>query len=234
MPLLIERLIVSEGGASHEFTTTGHSLRWSESSERIHLALAHPAARVRALVDLAAFDALHEAEEVARALARLVVTECAPLARVRLHPRVTAALLPSLALFPSLGIGQATHPATSLDGKGRPIDFCAPPANGIWPNWYRPSYRIRATRMPFHLDLAGEAATISAETPQAIALTAPVELRNEHLRLRALVVADGVAAERVIDIAISEWPQRLLAIGERAAWYPYAAGTWGRDALLTL
>jgi hypothetical protein len=84
----VERLIVSEGIAEHEFD----GRNWREQAERIHLSLVRD--KTRALLDLGSFD-LHDVRVVADAMTRLTAEREAP-ARLRFAPNVTAALLPSL------------------------------------------------------------------------------------------------------------------------------------------
>jgi hypothetical protein len=91
-----------------------------------------------------------------------------------------------------------------------------------WPNWFRPSYRVRPVRAPMNLRAVCEATEIDRALPEAVALLAP----PDGLLLRALIV-DGAAvypaAIRVV---------RIDAVGPPSAWYPYAAGAWGAEMML--
>src|SRR5687768_1441042 len=84
----IERLIVTEGIAEHEWE--GRS--WRDETQRIHLSLVRD--RTRALIDVGSFD-LHDVRVIASALDRMV-DERDPPPRLRFARNVTAALLPSL------------------------------------------------------------------------------------------------------------------------------------------
>jgi hypothetical protein len=84
----IERLIISEGLATHD--QDGRT--WREHTERIHLSMTRGG--IRAMLDLGSFD-LAEVRTVAEAMARMQEEREAPF-RLRLAPNVTAALLPAL------------------------------------------------------------------------------------------------------------------------------------------
>ena len=194
----VERLIITEGDAEHEYG----DVRWSETSERIHVAIA--ANGVRALVDRADFD-LAEAMRIAEVLARGVREAPAP-KRLRLAPNVTAALLPSL-----IGVIEMEQGPAPYDGKGQPIEQVT--VSEQPPNWYRPSYRVRPQRMWFHLR-AKPFGVIDREAPEAIALVGP----------RRALLDDG----RVVDLRLQE----IAAVGEPALWYPYGAGSFGAELML--
>lgn len=211
-PLLIERLIVSDGVAEHELA----GKRWSERSRRLHLSLA--IGRTRVLIDQGDFD-LDALRRVAELLPRMRDERTAP-SRIRLAPAVTAALLPSL-----LGIAppnvQILQSEGGIDGKGQHIaewDASVPP----WPNWYRPSYRGRPVRGPLNLRAVCDVAQVDADLPVALAMLAPID----GLVLRVLV-ADGKdvypATVRVT---------RIDAVGQPERWYPYAAGSFGAEMML--
>lgn len=162
-PHAIERLIVAEGEAEHDCD----GRRWSERSERIHLALV---CRFRVLVDQANFD-LREIEGIARALDRL--GEGTEPRRLRLAPNVAAALVSQI----------GTHQrAGGIDGKGFPI------VERPGGNWYRPSYRVPPLRMPMHLELRCESDALE-EAPRAIALLAP-----PHGPILSVLIDDGARA----------------------------------------
>jgi len=208
--LTIERLILTCGFAEHEC----NGVRWSEQTRRLHLALTRN--HLRVLVDTASFD-MAEIERIADALRRAADTEQSPPPRLRLAPNVTAALLP---LLPGLAPPNVTllQTAGGLDGRGMPI---VEAASG-WPNWYRPSYRVRPVRAPLNLRLECEVTVIDAGRPVAVALLAPVR----GLLFRALV-DDGVRA----------WPAavrltRIDAVAAERIWYPYGAGSFGAEMML--
>lgn len=196
----LERLIVSEGLAEHEYG----DIRWTETTRRVHLSLA--ANGVRALVDAADFDA-PEAARIAAAIAR-GVREAERPRPLRLAPWVAAALLPSL-----IGVIEIEQAPAPHDGRGQPI-LPLPLADGMqWPNWFRPSYRVRPRRMPFHLR-AKPFGTVDRDAPEAIAL----------LGAQRLLLEDG----RVVSVD----PGNILAAGEPGRWYPHGAGSFGAELML--
>ena len=136
-PLILERLIVSEGSAEHDC----NGAKWSENTRRVHVAIARPP--IRAIVDLAGFS-LEVVERVVGALRRAGSEREAP-RHVRLAPHVGAALLPSL-----VGAEDLEQAAAAHDGKGRPIERRRV-SKSQPPIWFRPSYRARPVRAWFHL-----------------------------------------------------------------------------------
>jgi hypothetical protein len=84
----IERLIVTEGIAEHEWDDR----TWRDHTERIHLSLVR--GETRALVDIGSFD-LEDVRVIADAMERMIAEREAP-PRLRLARNVTAAVLPSL------------------------------------------------------------------------------------------------------------------------------------------
>jgi hypothetical protein len=211
-PLVLERVVVSEGIAEHQF---GDRV-WRETTRRIHLAIAFHSSR--ALIDLGDFD-LSEVRAVVDALARIGDERAAP-PRVRLAPNVAAALLPSLigVVPPNVHVLQS---GGELDGKGQPIEPCDA-SRQPWPNWYRPSYRARPVRAPFHLRATSSVTQIDADLPRAVALLAP----PERLQLRALFVDGSDVFPATIRVA------RIDAVAEEARWYPYGAGSFGSEMML--
>jgi len=169
----VERLILSEGTAIHRFG----DVEWREETRRLHVSLAH--GRIRALVDLNEFDfdlVAHIAERLSRAGREREAPQ-----RIRLSPSVANALLPSLVgvVPPNVEIWQT---AGGRDGKGQLIErvrVTDPP----WPNWYRPSYRVRPIRKPLNLAAVCDVSEIDGNLPEAIALLAPVA----GLLLRVLI-----------------------------------------------
>ena len=209
-PLAIERLIVSEGVAAHEFD----GRRWQDATRRIHLAMTFR--DLRALIDLGDFE-LDDIRLVAGALSRAearVHTEV----QLRLAPNVSAALLPALIHIAPPNI-QLMQTAGGFDGKGVPIDNATVP----WPNWYRPSYRVRPIRAPFSLRATCPVKDIDENLPRAIALLAPVD----RLSLSVLCVqGDDAVFPATIRIA------RIDAISDVTRWYPYGAGSFGAELML--
>lgn len=198
-----ERLILTEGYAEHEYGER----RWSERTRRLHAAVTH--GRLRALVDQAHFDMTH-LERVAHALQHAEQTARDAPRRIVLAPNVTAALLPFLP--------NTTQTAGGVDGYGNDILEAA----GEWPNFYRPSYRVRPVRMPHNLRLEHEVTDINPDLPRAIALLAPVE----SLAI-TVVVVDG---DRVYPATVQV--TKILAVGREREWYPYGAGSFGAELML--
>ncbi|HUP47432.1 MAG TPA: hypothetical protein VNA04_01435 [Thermoanaerobaculia bacterium] len=207
-PLRIERLIVTDGSAEHELGER----RWSDKTGRIHLSIVHRAWRV--LIDEGSLEG-GGIESIAGAFARLEGEREAP-PRLRLAPRVTAALTPSLFGVdpPNVRLEQV---AGGVDGKGEPIGAVAAPP---WPNWYRPSYRVRPQRTALNVAVRCSVSVIEEGLPQAIAVLEP----PRGLDMRLLCVDGGhvfITTVRVV---------RIEAVAEPSAWYPFAAGVWAGEA----
>ncbi len=211
-PLTVERLVVTEGVAEHEF----EARKWRETIRRVHLSLAFRS--TRALIDLGDFQ-LDDVQHIAAALPRITGEREAP-SRVRLAPNVAAALLPSLigVVPPNLTLSQS---GGGFDGKGQPIET-REIRDEPWPNWYRPSYRSRPVRAPFHLRALCHVTKIDDDLPRAIALLAP----PEPLMLRVLCVD----REQVFPATVRVL--RIDAVAEEARWYPYGAGSFGAEMML--
>jgi hypothetical protein len=211
-PLVIERLVASEGLAEHEFGDR----RWRETTRRVHLSIARPPHR--AIIDLGDFD-LADVQSAADALRNAGAERDAP-QRLRLAPNVAAALLPSLVGIVPPNV-HLTQTAGGLDGKGQPIDACSL-GGAPWPNWYRPSYRSRPLRAPFHLRAACDVTEIDENLPRAIALLAP----PDGLTLRVLCVGGAEAFPATVHVS------RIDAIASASRWYPYGAGSFGSEMML--
>lgn len=204
-PLLLERLIISDGVALHELGDRS----WNERTRRVHVSIAR--APHRALIDLADFS-LGAIQRAANALAKVGMER--DTRRVRTAPNVGAALLPAL-----LGVIPMQQWAAPHDGKGEWIANV--PAEGQPPNWFRPSYRTRPVRSWFHLraDPFGE---VDPDLPQAVALLAPVHGGSASLLCATADAAFPVALEL----------RRIAAVLPDAGWYPYAAGCFGAEIML--
>lgn len=216
-PVTIERLVVSEGSAEHELGDR----RWAETIRRVHLSIA--SGSNRAIVDLGDYD-LRDLPAVARALGRAAEPRDAP-PRIRLAPPVSAALLPALVGVapPNVRLWQT---ASGVDGKGSPIEdldlTAARHAVPPWPNWYRPSYRSRPLRVPFHLRAECDVKAVGEDLPRAIALLAA----PDGLLLRVLCIDGHRAFPASIRVT------RVDAIGPVSRWYPYGAGSFGSEMML--
>jgi len=205
----VERWIAVEGVAEHEYGDR----TWNEQTQRLHVALTHK--RERALIDQASFDTTH-IHRVAAALARSEEEREAP-PRLRLAANITAALLPPLLELapPNVRILQT---AGGIDGKGEDIVE----ATEDWPNWYRPSYRIRPVKAPLNLRLECSVTEIDPSRPVAIALLAPVA----GLTLRVLVEEGERAYPATVRVT------RIDAVSNERTWYPYGAGSFGAEMML--
>lgn len=214
-PLAVERLIVSEGIAEHQFGDR----RWRETTRRVHVAITFRS--IRALIDLGDFD-LADVRLISGALARAVRAE-APThteGRIRLAPNVAAALLPALLGLapPNIRLMQT---AGGVDGKGTPIET-HDVSSGQWPNWYRPSYRVRPVRAPFSLRASCDVNQIDEDLPRAIALLAPIE----RLTMSVLCVRGTDVFPATVRVS------RIDAVSTAVRWYPYGAGSFGAEMML--
>lgn len=198
-----ERLILTEGYAEHEYD----GRRWSERTRRLHASITY--GRLRAIIDQAHFD-LTPLERVAHALQRAEPSERDAPRRIVLAPNVAAAVLPFLP--------NTTQTAGGVDGYGHDVVEAA----GEWPNFYRPSYRLRPIRMPHNLRLEHEVRDIDPGLPRAIALLAPVE----SVAIKVLVL-DG---DRVYPATVQV--TKIHAVGREREWYPYGAGSFGAELML--
>ncbi|HEX2062724.1 MAG TPA: hypothetical protein VHK90_18425 [Thermoanaerobaculia bacterium] len=206
----IERLILIEGEAHHQYGDR----EWHEHTRRMHVALVHGPLRV--LIDRGDFD-MTEVERIASILSRTETREREAPPRLRLAPNVTAALLPVLAGLEPPNV-RLVQTAGGVDGYGRAIVE----ARHEWPNWYRPSYRVRPVRMPHNLRIECDVTEIDRDRPIAVALLAPVE----SLVLRVLV-DDG---ERAFPATVRL--TRIDAVADERIWYPYGAGSFGAEMML--
>ncbi len=213
----IERMIVSAGIADHAFG----SERWRETTTRMHIALANPKRKVRATLDLGGESLadlpVGDVRIVAGALARVQGRGRQPRHLV-VAPHVAASLLPALLHVEGVTLMQS---AGERDGKGVRIEKQVLTTD-TFANWFRPSYRVRPVRMPFHLCAVANATAIDPLFPRAIAV---VRVLDPH-HFDALCDDGSRVYEAPIAIA------RIRAVGAPAAWYPYAAGAFGSEMLL--
>jgi len=234
-----ERLIITHGVAEHEC----EGRTWRDETDRIHLSLVH--GRLRALVDSttgapAAGRPVHrplagageppvdqpagslrarldDIFTIADALRRCEQTERERPTTLRLAPNVTAALLPHLVGRVPSNV-RLLQTAGGVDGYGNDVVEASDP----WPNFYRPSYRVRPVRMPLNLRLECEDTHVDDDAPVAIALLAPIA----ELTLRVLVV-DG---QRVFPATATV--TRIAAVSNERIWYPYGGGSFGASLML--
>ena len=206
--LEVERLILTDGRVEHE--CDGRS--WSEDHRRLHVSLVRD--RHRLLVDEAGFDPADFAD-LALHMTRIGPERAAPV-RVRLAPRVTAALIRPLmaTLPPNVEVEQRVG---NIDGKGHPV---AEARGAPWPNWYRPSYRVRPVKLPIDVVLRCSVTEVEQDLPVAVALLAP----PAGLVLRALVVENHAVYPATLRIV------RIDAVSNVVRWFPYGAGVWAGEA----
>jgi hypothetical protein len=207
--LAYERLIVARGFSEHECD----GREWSEESARIHASIIR--ADTRVLVDTT-IDRANEVRAVAAALDRIEGCRDAP-SRLRVAPNVTAALLPSLVALRVPG-ARLVQTAGGVDGYGNPIVE----AEEEWPNFYRPSYRVRPVRMPLNLRIECDETAIDETAPRAIALLAPMEGPS----LSVLVEDRGSVYAATVRVT------RIRAVAHERTWYPYAGGSFGAEMML--
>jgi hypothetical protein len=204
----IERLIATEGHAVHEFD--GRS--WSERTRRVHLSLTSGGRRV--LIDEEDYDTA-AISEIVPLLSKMERQRNAP-ARLRLAPRVMAALTRSLVGIapPNVRLEQRSG---GIDGKGNPILDSGGPE---WPNWYRPSYRLRPMRTPFNLVARCNVSEVEPGLPRATALLAP-----PHGLILEVLCVEGEEVYPTTARII-----RIDAIAGPVRRYPYGPGVWAGEA----
>ena len=194
----MDRLLITSGIADHEFGAT----HWRETSVRIHVSLVHD--RRRASLDLTQ-ESIDDIRVVSHALAAAREHRETP-ARIVLAPNVTALLLPDLGV-------PLVQSARGRDGKGSLIEeqrITRPP----WPNWFRPSYRVRPVRMPFHMRAEQTVDAIDPALPRIVAM----------LSTREALCVGGFLTTLPLR------PPR--AVGPPVVWYPHLAGAFGSEVLL--
>ena len=201
----IERLIVTAGVTEHDF----EGIRWRETSARVHIDINNGHQRTK--LDLGgntlADIRLDDVRISARALAHVSGQREQPESCV-IAPHVSAVLLPIMGL-------KLMQTSRGRDGKGAEIEELVldhPP----FPNWFRPSYRVRPVRMPFHMRV-DDFGTIPANAPRIVALLSAGQ-----------VLCDDGASVFAMTIRIDQ----VKAAGPPAGWYPHLAGTFGHEILL--
>lgn len=236
-PVRLDRLVVAAGSAAHGVEGDGPARAWEDANARCFASLSLPDTPLQLELDLGAPSLegidLSPLQDAANAMRRYrgVMT---PPDEFRLEPVVSAALWRALATAhassPANRLYQSTHPDFGMDGNGLPVErhFDAP-----WPNVYRPSYRGAPVAMPFHLDI--ETPTIdSAGCPAVVAVVEPLHLVRNVL-LMVVLCDDGEAAFRVV-VALppDAWLLSIQGAGDRRMWFPFGAGSWGRDVRIAL
>ena len=202
----IERLIATAGDSEHEFG----GVRWEEKSVRLHIALTHRTTRVVLDLggELVTDVPVGDVALVSRALAYADDVRAAPPQSV-LAPHVTAALLPRL----HVTLIETSH---GRDGKGAVISERVLDGSPH-PHWFRPSYRVRPVRMPFHVRAEPTAEDVPPALPRVVALLGADE---------ALYQDGDIAFRSTIEL------RRPRLVGPPRAWYPLGAGAFGSEVLL--
>jgi hypothetical protein len=216
-PCRLERLLLVDGSASHEFGDR----RWRDTTRRVHAALTHEGLRAR--VDLGNFDST-EVERIAAAFARIDPRVTSSPAQLRLAPPVGAAILHLLAGSSRSDV-RVVQSAGGVDGRGEPIeaiDLDAVRIAGMWPNWHRPSYRVAPQRAPFNLRAEGVSEVVEPGLPCAVTLLAP----PAGLTLRVLVDDGSKAWPATVEV------RSIRALASSSDWYPYGAGSFGAEMML--
>ena len=249
--LTLERATLVEGLAHHWWTDGEQERTWTERSARTHVTITDLARRIRASCDLGA--ATSEKIDLA-ALSLMSDALCSYSAEapppgpsvVLLEAAVTAELLPRLLDSVERGDGlrghplpivrQGSHPEFALDGTGAPIraaDILDENGSVSLPNVFRPSYRSRPIRAPFHLELTGGEKTAAVADLAAVAVLSPFVVNQDgiegSLLLQQIERTGSFAA--AVSITVEDSFEVFLA-GESRQWFPVGAGSYGQRLVL--
>ncbi|MGH9458849.1 MAG: hypothetical protein ACRD2J_14545 [Thermoanaerobaculia bacterium] len=238
----IERMQLVAGGTRHaiEPADGAEGRAWNERHARLHLEIVAERSALRIELERGggSLDAIDIAEiaNVARAL-----EQCEPDApppgpkAVRLAPPVVAALTAALAaaadsLPPEIPLVQAPLPALPLDGAGLPVERFSPAGRErrFWPNVFRPSYRSPDVPAVLHARLELRAGSADTVDSIVLELLQPPRLEKDAVLLTALVESGSEVRAATARISLAAIP-RLTARGTDPIWFPYGAGSWGRD-----
>ena len=249
--LAIERATLVEGVADHWWTDGEQERTWSEKSARAHITVTNLIRRIRASCDLGAATSetidLAPLSMMSDALCSYSTDAPPPgPSIVLLEAAVTAELLPrlldsfergnSLREQPASLVRQGSHPEFALDGTGAPIraaDILDENGSVSLPNVFRPSYRSRPIRAPFHLELTGGEKTAAVADLAAVAVLSPFIVNQRgiegSLLLQRIDRAGAFAA--TVSITIEDSFEVFLA-GESRQWFPVGAGSYGQRVVL--
>jgi len=244
-PLTIERLIAISGVSAHEFRAGEEHNRWNETAARLHVSVADRSTGLRLLLDLGSsspaslhFREFHEPLEALRMITpALKPTRCSTL---RLRPAVAAALWPALiANQPArqaLDFVQRTSEIMPFDGKGRHVvegSLSRFRLSAEWPNFFRPSYRVRPLRAPLGIDLHLPHKSTVNEGFDALALLAPCRALDDSIRADLLCRdPDGRSFAATAVMKSETWKATIAGTGDQARWYPFSGGSFGRETEL--
>lgn len=244
--LTIERATLVEGLAFHSWTNGEDERRWNESTARAHVTVTDPARRIRTTCSLGAA----RSDAIDLAPLRSLTDALSALAGepppdgpcvIQLEPLVTAELLPLL-LHATEKFGghamvrQGSHQDFPVDGTGTSVKEAAlfdGEAAVTLPNVFRPSYRNRPVRAPFHLQLVEvEKSEVIADV-KAVGVISPFSVHQRRLEgtlLWTRIDRTGSFAA-VVSIAHEDWLD-CLAVDDSRQWFPVGAGSWGQRLLL--
>lgn len=250
--VMLERATLLEGIANHWWTDGECERTWRESNARAQVTILHPERRIRCAMSLggAHLEKL-DLSPLAAAIEALTAPEWMPcpseLLDVTLEPVVTAELWPALLGMidrlrekrrpgnEGLEIRQGTHPDFSVDGIGQSIqrgslsELNAPAA---FPGVFRPSYRIRPVRAPFHLESAGlRRASVTPEL-RVVAGLSGFSTGAGMLSLPVLCTAGPVSFTGTISMTLEEWLERMSVPDAESQWFPVGAGSHGRRVVI--
>ncbi|MEO8217884.1 MAG: hypothetical protein ABI718_12455 [Acidobacteriota bacterium] len=245
--VLVERRVVVSGSAQHAIESDEpicQSRTWTENFVRVHLSLMNRRHRLRSMIDLGAGAPsqipLEHVPRIARAMADWNGEHRSTPGgvSVTLPPDISAALLVHLAVFPSLrsglGLTQSNHNVFRFDGYGTLIEE-HPLSDDFPPNFFRPSFRSRPTRVWFHIDTVAENSNLGAWDYRAEALLGPIRSGNGRIALGLLCRALDEAVFAVeIDLDADGWLRAISGTSSERTWFPFAAGSWGRTLLVRL
>jgi hypothetical protein len=242
-PLQIERLLITNGVARHRFECGSERNEWQDAAVRIHLAIVHPQRRLRVLLDLggSSFDEL-DLQEVRDTMSALLLPPAygASIGALRLAPNVAAALWAAMATLAPLdregpfSLRQTSQPA-AVDGRGRSItDVTLIGAGAAAPTHvFRPSYRARPAGTAFGVRARpGSARVIVANPAEAVAILAPVSVRDGSITMPVLLKRDGRSLPSEICRSLEEWCEGVASVDSPERWYPLAAGALGSATLV--
>ena len=176
--VVIERLIVSEGIAEHEYKRQCgcRTPRWLDRAQPAHPPLSDTRTH--------AGDPRSRLLRAGRCCARRATFSHGPRRRSVKRRRAcvsrrTSPLHCFLSLVGHRAAERAPGPDRGRHRRQRRADREAEELRGTrgtegWPNRYRPSYRVRPVRMPLQLRLECDVTAIERDRPVAVALLAPV------------------------------------------------------------
>jgi hypothetical protein len=244
-PLQIERLLITDGVARHRFECGAERNEWQDAAVRIHLAIAHPQRRLRALLDLGgtSFEErdLQEIHDTTSALLLPPASAGVSPGPLRLAPNVAAALWAAMAtLVPvdregMFSLRQTSRAAGAVDGRGRAITELTLIGAGAaaLTNVFRPSYRARPAAAAFHIRATpGPGRVLVADPAEAIALLAPISVGDGSITMPVLLKRDGRSLPAEISRSLEEWCDGVTQVDAPERWYPFAAGALGSATIV--